>query len=687
MLDLNSQLRNIHGVGKSIASRLKKIGLETIEDLLFYFPFRYEDYSRQAKISELQTGTNVNIVGAIELIHNKKSPRKRISITEAIISDQTDQMKIIWFNQPFISKNLKPGDMVSLSGKVEQDYTGIIMKSPNYEKITNNQSLHTQGLIPMYHLTANITQKQIRFLIKQIIHLSSLLTDWLPKETIRRQGLLSLKEAIWNIHFPKNFSDTEQAKKRLAFNELFLIQLRSQIIKNDIAGKTAESIKFKEKETQEFVKNLPFQLTDDQKKASWQVLQDMEKEKSMSRLLQGDVGSGKTIVAVIAMLNTALNKKQSVLMVPTEILAGQHFNSVCKILKNFNLKIGLISRTAKMANFDIKSEKKKDIPRKIAEGAQIIIGTHALIQEKIKFKNLALTIVDEQHRFGVAQRKTITEKSGNNKTTPHLLSMTATPIPRSLALALFGDLSVSVINEMPKGRKPIITSIITETNRAQAYEFIKKEIKAGRQAFVICPLIDISDNLGVKSVKEEYEKLDKNIFPDLKINMLHGKLKAEEKNEIMEKFLQNKTNILVSTSVIEVGVDMPNATIMLIEGADRFGLAQLHQFRGRVGRSNIQSYCFLSSDNNGQKTLDRLHSMVKYNSGFDLAKIDLKFRGPGEIYGIAQTGFPELQIASIFDYPLIETVDTEVKTIIDKLDKYPFLQEKIKKFQEEAHFE
>src|SRR3989339_175981 len=600
MLDLNSQLRNIHGVGKSIASRLKKIGLETIEDLLFYFPFRYEDYSRQAKISELQTGTNVNIVGAIELIHNKKSPRKRISITEAIISDQTDQMKIIWFNQPFISKNLKPGDMVSLSGKVEQDYTGIIMKSPNYEKITNNQSLHTQGLIPMYHLTANITQKQIRFLIKQIIHLSSLLTDWLPKETIRRQGLLSLKEAIWNIHFPKNFSDTEQAKKRLAFNELFLIQLRSQIIKNDIAGKTAESIKFKEKETQEFVKNLPFQLTDDQKKASWQVLQDMEKEKSMSRLLQGDVGSGKTIVAVIAMLNTALNKKQSVLMVPTEILAGQHFNSVCKILKNFNLKIGLISRTAKMANFDIKSEKKKDIPRKIAEGAQIII---------------------------------------------------------------------------------------TETNRAQAYEFIKKEIKAGRQAFVICPLIDISDNLGVKSVKEEYEKLDKNIFPDLKINMLHGKLKAEEKNEIMEKFLQNKTNILVSTSVIEVGVDMPNATIMLIEGADRFGLAQLHQFRGRVDRSNIQSYCFLSSDNNGQKTLDRLHSMVKYNSGFDLAKIDLKFRGPGEIYGIAQTGFPELQIASIFDYPLIETVDTEVKTIIDKLDKYPFLQEKIKKFQEEAHFE
>src|SRR3989339_361063 len=561
MLDLNSQLRNIHGVGKSIASRLKKIGLETIEDLLFYFPFRYEDYSRQAKISELQTGTNVNIVGAIELIHNKKSPRKRISITEAIISDQTDQMKIIWFNQPFISKNLKPGDMVSLSGKVEQDYTGIIMKSPNYEKITNNQSLHTQGLIPMYHLTANITQKQIRFLIKQIIHLSSLLTDWLPKETIRRQGLLSLKEAIWNIHFPKNFSDTEQAKKRLAFNELFLIQLRSQIIKNDIAGKTAESIKFKEKE--------------------------------MSRLLQGDVGSGKTIVAVIAMLNTALNKKQSVLMVPTEILAGQHFNSVCKILKNFNLKIGLISRTAKMANFDIKSEKKKDIPRKIAEGAQIIIGTHALIQEKIKFKNLALTIVDEQHRFGVAQRKTITEKSGNNKTTPHLLSMTATPIPRSLALALFGDLSVSVINEMPKGRKPIITSIITETNRAQAYEFIKKEIKAGRQAFVICPLIDISDNLGVKSVKEEYEKLDKNIFPDLKINMLHGKLKAEEKNEIMEKFLQNKTNILVSPSVIEVGVDMPNAPIMLIEGADRFGLAQLHQFRGRVGRSNIQSYCFL----------------------------------------------------------------------------------------------
>lgn len=704
MLDLNTDITKINRVGLATAKKLKKIGVESIEDLLFYFPFRYDDYNEITQIKDLKPEMKTNIVGTIELIQNKRSPRKRMSITEALISDETDTIKAIWFNQAFIAKNLRVGDKVSLSGKVEDDYGGLLIKSPVYEKIyTSSQhtpnpsregilkNVHTQGIVPNYHLTANLTHKQVRFLIKQIISLADQIADWLPEEIKKNQKLLDMPSAIKKIHFPKSEEDIKEARKRLAFNELFLIQLQSQITKKNSEGHVSAKINFQENETKKFVDSLPFKLTNAQKKSAWEIIQDLEKEKPMTRLLEGDVGSGKTIVACLAILNVALNKKQSALMVPTEILAEQHFESISKLFAKNSIKIGLITRTLQRANWDFKSKNKKDKKQEIAENADIIFGTHALIQEEINFKNLALAIIDEQHRFGVEQRKKLSEKSKiRHSKSPHLLSMTATPIPRSLALALYGDLDISIINEMPKDRKKIITKIVDESKRAQAYQFIREKIQSGQQVFVVCPLIDISDKLGVKSVKEEYKKLNEQIFPDLEIAFLHGKIKSQEKNEIMKKFLNNEIKILVSTSVIEVGIDVPNASIMMIEGADRFGLAQLHQFRGRVGRGSEQSFCFLFTESQEPKTLDRLRALEQNDSGFELAKIDLKHRGPGEVYGTMQKGFPELKIASLFDYELMKQAQNEADNILNKnssLENWPLLKEKMDIYNKNIHLE
>ncbi|RLC38910.1 DNA helicase RecG [Candidatus Falkowbacteria bacterium] len=688
MIELNTPIIKLNRVGAAAAKRLEKIGVNFVIDLLNYFPFRYDDFSKITSIKNLKPNTSANITGQIELIQNKRSPRKRINITEAIVSDSTEQIKIIWFNQPFIARNLRAGDKISLAGKVEHGPAGLQMTSPIYEKLISGNTIHTQGLVPIYHLTANITEKQIRFLIKQILLLADELEDWLPEATIKRQKLLPLNKAIKNIHFPKNFKDINNARGRLGFNELFLLQLQSELIKKELESFRAIKIKFFENETKKFVESLPFSLTPAQKKAAWEIIKDLEKSKPMARLLEGDVGCGKTIVALIAMLNTALNKRQAAIMVPTEILAVQHYNSITKLLQNQKIKIGLMTRAEKKINYDLKIQKIN--AKQIADNSNIIIGTHALIQEKINFKNLALVIIDEQHRFGVEQRKTLIDKSEKKNLLPHLLSMTATPIPRSLALALFGDLSITIINEMPKGRKKINTFVIPEKKRSDAYNFIRKQINKGRQIYVVCPLIDISDKLGVKSVKEEFEKLNNTIFPDLSIAMLHGRLKTTEKEKIMKDFLDNKINILVSTSVIEVGIDIPNASIMMIEGADRFGLAQLHQFRGRVGRSRHQSYCFLLTDNESQKTLNRLNALVKYHNGFDLAKIDLKFRGPGEVYGTAQKGFPELKIASLFDYELIKQAQSEAKELMNidpKLINHPSLVQKLGEWEKKTHLE
>ena len=736
MLTLKTDAREISRVGESTAKRLKKLGIENARDLLFYFPFRYDDFTRLTPIDKLLAGVSANVVGQIELIQNKRSWKRRMNITEALITDGTETLKVIWFNQPFIARNLKVGDKISLAGKVEDDYGSFVMKSPVYEKIQipltpfvkggkynpptppyqgGSNAIHTQGLVPNYHLTANLTHKQVRFLIKQIITLADGVDDWLPGEIKKDIKLINLAEAIRKIHFPKNNSDIKKARERLAFDELFLIQLQSQLVRRSLDLSRAPAIKFQETETKKFVDSLPFKLTDAQRKAAWEILQDLAKDKPMTRLLEGDVGSGKTIVVIIAMLNVALSGKQAVLMVPTEILAKQHYDTVCRLLAGFDVKVGLVTRSQKKMNNvlgilyngeEIKKDEQSALNTKyIIQNTNIIIGTHALIQEdihpvksgeagaqpfnRVEFKNLALAVIDEQHRFGVEQRKKLLEKSGS-ELAPHLLSMTATPIPRSLALALYGDLDLSVLNQMPKDRKKIITSVVPESKRAKAYEFIRAQIKEGRQVFVICPLIDLSDKLGVKSVEEEYRKLDKIVFPELTMGKLHGKMKALEKEKIMSEFLAGKIKILVATSVVEVGVDVPNASVMMIEGADRFGLAQLHQFRGRVGRSVHQSYCFLFTDNDNEQTLNRLEALVKYSNGFELAKIDLKFRGPGEVYGVEQKGFPELKMASLFDYALMKQARDQALKLINEdasLKNWPALKERLGEWEKSVHLE
>lgn len=678
MITLDSGITELYRVGQTTSKLLKKLGLESVHDLLFYFPFRYDDFTRSVEIAELKANTNANVVGTIELINNKRSVKRRMSITEAIISDETDSLKVIWFNQPFLTKTYRVGDKISLAGRVSESYGQLTMISPISEKIYSDGLIHTKGLIPNYHLTANLTQKQIRFLIKEIINLAEKEPDWLPSDIKKRLSLINLSQALRQIHFPHNQDEVVTARARLGFTELFLRQLKAQMIKRELKSRRAMAIKFREEDTKKFVASLPFRLTDAQRKAAWEILKDLEKDEPMSRLLEGDVGSGKTLVVAIALLNVALNKKQSVLMVPTEILATQHFQSISQLLKPYNLKISLLAGSHK--------DKK-------ASEADIIIGTHALIQEKVNFPNLALAVVDEQHRFGVNQRQKILDFKGAHDLTPHFLSLTATPIPRSLALAIYGDLDLSIIDQMPVGRLPIITKIVTDAGRAAAYDFIRKEIRAGRQAFVICPLIDESDRLGVKSVKKEHERLDQEIFPELKVGLLHGKLKTAEKDKIMSNFLDNKIQILVSTSVIEVGIDVPNATLMLIEGAERFGLAQLHQFRGRVGRSTHQSYCLLFPSNeeiSNQKTIERLQAMTKYNDGFSLAKIDLELRGAGELYGESQSGFPELQIASLFDYANIKKAQDEARALVDddpELKKYPLLKKKLGEWEDKIHME
>ncbi|OGF21229.1 ATP-dependent DNA helicase RecG [Candidatus Falkowbacteria bacterium RIFOXYB2_FULL_38_15] len=694
MINLDSPIEILSKVGKTTAQRLQKLGLKTAKDLLFYFPFRHEDWSNVISVAKLSYGTVATCRARVELIKNTRSFFKRKNITEALVSDNSGSIKVVWFNQPYLAKTLKIGDEIFLSGKVDLDRFGLHLTSPSYEKINREgETTHTARIVPIYSVTENLTEKQIRFLVKLIIPLAEKIEDWLPKNIKAKFNLVDLKDALGQIHFPDNKFKLESAKRRLKFDELFLVQLRNTLVKINLLKTKAPVINFYEEETKKFVSSLPFQLTDAQRKAAWEILQDLENNHPMNRLLEGDVGSGKTIVAAIAVLNVILNGKKAIVMVPTEILAGQHFKSFCKLFDKLNIKIGLLTRSNKMMNYEIGilahdgEEKKLDL-KFIINNSQLIIGTHALIQEGMEFNNLGLAIVDEQHRFGVGQRMAIHNKKEG--ISPHFLSMTATPIPRTMSLIFYGDLDLSIIDEMPVGRKKIFTKIVSHEKRHLAYDFVKQEIKKGRQIFIICPLIDPSDKLGVKSVKDEFEVLQKEIFPELSIGILHGKMKSAEKEEVMKNFLENKINILVSTSVIEVGIDVPNATIMIIEGAERFGLAQLHQFRGRVGRSGNQSFCLLFSGGEGSETMERLEALVNCNDGFALAEKDLTLRGPGEVWGTRQSGVLELKIASLADCKIAKEAKEAAEEIIKKdpeLENFPDLKEKLSEFERDVHLE
>ncbi len=683
-MDLQTPISELTRVGKTTAARLKNLGMQTIQDLIFYFPFRYEDFSLIKDINELIPNEPVTVRGKVQLIANRRSFRKRKIVTEALVTDETGSVKVIWFNQPFISKIIKVGDEVFLSGKLDEERLQFV--SPEYEKAkANSLTVHTARLVPIYHLTQGVTQKQLRFLISQTDKVILQIEDYLPEEIISKYKFLRLNKALFNIHFPSGKQNAEAARKRLQFDELFLIQLGIQKLKKELQQNKSSKIKFLEKQTKDFVADLPFKLTNAQKKCSWEIIRDLEKARPMNRLLEGDVGSGKTVVVALAILNAVLNGYKVVMMAPTEILAIQHYQTLQKLFAKQKFSIALFTGSRQEVNGE--KAGKKLLLQKLALGEfDIVIGTQALIQENVKIKDLGLVVVDEQHRFGVSQRKSLVQR-GKKDYLPHFLSLTATPIPRTLVLTLYGDLDLSIINEMPPGRKPVITRVVYEQQRLQTYEFIRQQVRSGRQVFVICPLIDPSDSMGVKSVKQEFERLDKQVFPDLKISLMHGRLKPKEKEQAMKEFNEGKSNILVSTSVIEVGIDIPNAVIMMIEGADRFGLAQLHQFRGRVGRGEHQSYCFVFSESNSPVTKRRLKYFEECSDGFKLAEKDLELRGSGEVYGTRQSGLPDLKIASLTDVALIQVAQTEALALVEQ-DKISVALEKVLAKQNlSLHFE
>lgn len=691
-MDLQTPIKQLTRVGKITAGRLAKLGLHTVEDLIFYFPFRYEDFRTIVKINDLQPEAVVTVRGKIELIANRRSFRTRKNVTEAIVADDSGQLKVVWFNQPFLIKTLKQGDEIFLAGKVSGDDFAAQMISPIYERVAirsfaphGDKPTHTARIVPIYPLTAGVTEKQLRFLVKQTLPAVRQMKDYLPPELLARADFLKLSEALEQIHFPSDEELLARAKKRLGFDELFLIQLQVQKNRQALAESSAPAIKFLQKPTKEFVKSLPFELTASQRQVSWEILQDLEKSRPMNRLMQGDVGSGKTATAAIGILSVILNGYKVVVMAPTEILAQQHFETFQKLFAKNNFKITILTRGSKFVG-DEKLSPKKMLEIVNAGEFDLLVGTHALIQEKIKIPDLGLVVIDEQHRFGVKQRKDLA-RSKQQDFAPHFLSMTATPIPRTLALTVYGDLDLSVINQMPVGRKPIITKVVDESNRTKAYDFMRKELQKGRQAFVICPLIDPSDILGYKSAKQESEFLAKEIFPDLKIGLMHGKLKSAAKEITMEKFRNKEIDILVSTSVVEVGVDIPNAAIMMIEGADRFGLAQLHQFRGRVGRAEHQSYCFLFSSNNNPVAMKRLKYLETCADGFSLAEKDLESRGAGEIYGSQQSGLPEFKMANLSDSATIALAQKEANWAMENKKITPELLAKMEQMEFVGHCE
>jgi len=897
---LNEPLESLYGVGPKFAERLKKFGIKSVRDLLWHFPFRYDDFSSVSKIVDLKVGQIATVSGVISQVKLHRTWKKRMFIVEALISDDSGSIKAIWFNQRFLLSILKKGKLVSLAGKVAEDQKGgIVLQHPTFEllaqsrinsdqtqidsdtKINNlsdqsrNQSLselrHTGRLVPIYPETRKLTSKGFRYLIKPLLESVEKIDDPIPDGVLEIAGFPEINEAILNIHFPETLRQAQDAKKRFAFEDLFLLQLANLRQKLKLAKEKAQALDIKEKRINSLLLELPFSLTESQKKSLQEILEDLKKPHPMNRLLQGDVGSGKTIVAAVAALIAAENGSQAAFMAPTEVLARQHFQTFKKFFKNFDGGVALLVSSECLVFYGdgLESEvKKPDLLKKISSGEiKIIIGTHALIQKGIKFKELALIVIDEQHRFGVNQRaalargltqistqinsdnkeneeflysdltykirgaifevynnlgpgfKEITyqkalgdefEKKGlkfereknlkvfyKNKSVgdykpdfivdgkviieikslpfigkieekqlwsylkssdyklgllvnfgssqlqikrivydknyqsksefdqsksefelPHFLSMSATPIPRTLSLTVFGDLNLSIIDELPKGRKEIITKIVAPDNRDKAYAFIRGQVKKGRQAFVICPRIDSdtlintdegrintdTNNISInpqyqyksvllwqtKAAKEEYEKLSKKVFPDLRVGLLHGKLKAGEKTSVMGDFKKGEIDVLVSTSVVEVGVDVPNATIMMIEGSERFGLAQLYQFRGRVGRGEHQSFCFLFSESSSQTTLNRLNSLIDAKSGFELAEKDLEIRGPGEFLGQSQTGLPDLAMKSIQDAALVKSAREAAEKVLESdpdLAKYPALLARVEGFAKEIHLE
>jgi len=716
MLKLDTLLAAINGIAPRFIKKLEGMEIKTVRDLLWHFPTRYEDFSQIYPIETLGIGQQATVQGEIQKVNTRRSWRRRMYITEAEIADNSGTIRAIWFNQPYIKNVLRVGTLANLAGKIYGDDGDIYMSNPAYEIVRGAETQHTGRIVPIYHETRGLTSKGLRFLIKPILENTEHIAEFIPKEILGNHNLFEVNDALWKIHFPAEIEEALEAKKRFAFEELFLLQLFNLRQRQKIAECRSAPFKTDIESVKNTITKLPFELTHAQKVSLWEIIQDLSRPRPMNRLLQGDVGSGKTVVAALSALIAAQNGYQTAFMAPTEVLARQHFETLKNLFLSFNqsVNIGFIAAGGAKVFYsdDLESDvKKPQLVKSIgANKLQIVIGTHALIQKNIKFGNLGLVVIDEQHRFGVGQRAALmnhkTTSAGEPKNSnymPHLLSMSATPIPRTLTLTIFGDLDLSIINEMPKGRKPIITKIVAPTNRNKAYAFIRGEVRKGRQIFVICPRIEpseeeigaMADNrklawADVKTVKEEFERLSKTVFPDLRVAMLHGKMKPGEKSSVMSDFKNHKFDILVSTSVIEVGVDIQNATVMVIEGADRFGLAQLYQFRGRVGRGEHQSYCLLFTDSSSKTTHDRLNALLTAKNGFELAEKDLAIRGPGQFLGQSQAGMPDIAMRALSNMELIkEGRAAAEKTLIQSpnLKKYPRLLARLGKFREDIHLE
>lgn len=720
---ITDPISKLNRLSKDHEAGLKKLGLQSISDLLFYFPVRYADANEVSSIENLEVGSPVTLYGIMEKVSVRRSFKGHIPMTEARISDNSGLIRAIWFNQAYIGKMYPEETRVKISGKVQHDSKGFFLSNPQIEKapmitpesqesLFSNGDGNTEFLTPVYRETRGVSSLFLYHLIKRAVSLGVLnnISDPIPSHIISKLHLPELKDALLYIHFPKNENLTIAARKRFAFEEIFYLQVKQHIEKAEANHSLSYPIKITKEHLKDFVSSFNFKPTDAQLESIDSILKDLAKKNPMGRLLEGDVGSGKTFVAAVASYAVIQNDTKDTplqvgYMAPTEILAKQHFESFIKFFEGTDISIGFLTGSG-CKKFPSKADPKTytDISRAqllkwVAEGKiNIVIGTHALIQKSVEWKDLALVIIDEQHRFGVRQRKALAHKKGDKKKElPHLLSMTATPIPRTLALSIFGDLDLSVIDEMPIGRKKIITEIVPSLHREKVYKHIKEELEKGRQVYVICPRIDNTQtdadltqtNADQKAVVQEAEKLSENIFPEYVIDIVHSKMKPTEKEEVMLAFENKEIDILVATSVVEVGVNIPNATVMIIEGAERFGLAQLHQLRGRVGRSSEQSYCYIFTESNTEQTLNRLNALTKAKNGFELAEMDMMQRGIGTLFDGKQWGVSDLAMEAIKNPKLVEVARAEAKEIVENdlsLDNFPELREKLKEKQE-VHME
>jgi len=662
-MGLTDLVQYTSGVGPRVAATLEKLGIKTVKDLIYHFPRRYEDRGNFVPIFNLKHNEPATIKGVIQAVENKKTSKKNFIITNAILTNDTGSIRLTWFNQPYKRTEFEKliGQEIIVYGNIIYDGWNYNINTPEYEKIKDEQ-LKTGRIVPIYPLTDGITQDYIRKIIHSVVknNIDEIKED-LPKDILLECNLIDKKQAIFNIHFPESIEIFEAARKRLVFDELFILQMGLAIKRREFAM-PGTGIKFNipENYNKELKQIIPFELTNAQKKVIKEIINDMTKGECMNRLLQGDVGSGKTVVALAAMLFAVRNGYQAAIMAPTEILAEQHYISLSEMLSS----LGVLDINIDLLKGNLRVKQKRDVTDRINSGAtNIIIGTHALLSESVDFHRLGLVIIDEQHRFGVLQRATLKEKGLN----PDILVMTATPIPRTLTLVVYGDLSVSVLDEMPKGRKPVKTHWKTTEERERVYSALKNLIKKGYQAYIVCPLIEESEKLQALAATELFETLKNEEFPEFNIGLLHGQMKTNEKDIVMQEFRSGNINILVSTTVIEVGVDVPNANCIIIEDADRFGLSQLHQLRGRVGRGDDQGFCILISDAKTEDSKKRMEIMESTSNGFIIAEEDLILRGPGEFSGTRQSGFADFKIADIFkDTAILESARTIANKIIDK---------------------